>query len=176
MLSKLFKKFFTREIIVYVLVGGMTTVVNWLVSYLFNNILQCESSVVTNSVAWVAAVAFAYVTNNTWVFQIGFEGWKKELSKIGKFTASRIATGVIEIGGMFLLDDIMGLPYWPVKIVISVAVIVLNYVFSKVFVFIKSRKNNDGTAGTDDGTAGTDDAAAGTDEGLTAREEDNEQG
>lgn len=141
MIKKLIKKLFSREIMMYVIVGGMTTVVNWLVAYLFNDIIECSSTLITNSVAWVAAVAFAYVTNNTWVFQIGFEGWKKEINKIWKFTASRIATGVIEIGGIYLLDDILGLPFWPVKITVSIIVIVLNYVFSKIFVFIKSKNN-----------------------------------
>lgn len=142
MLKKLFNKLFTREIIMYVIVGVLTTLVNWIVAYLFNNIIGCKLSVITNSVAWVAAVAFAYVTNNTLVFRIGFESWKSEFNKIWKFAASRIFTGIVEIGGMFLLDDILGFPYWPVKLVISVIVIVLNYVLSKLFVFIKSKNTS----------------------------------
>ncbi len=142
-LKQLWKKYVTRELIVYGIVGVLTTVVNLIVSYIMNDFLKCPSSVITNSVAWVVAVAFAYVTNNTWVFQIGYEGVKKEVLKIWKFTAGRIATYVIEVGGMFLLVDLVKLSYWPVKFAVAVLVIILNYVFSKLFVFIKKAKKDD---------------------------------
>ena len=140
MIVRLIKKYVTKELIVYGVVGVMTTVVNFIVSYLMNDIIGCSFTVVTNSVAWVAAVAFAYVTNNTWVFRLGFEGWKKEVQKIWKFTAARIATWVIEVGGMYLLVDCMELAFWPVKIALAVIVILLNYVFSKLFIFIKKKE------------------------------------
>lgn len=139
MIQKLLKKFITKELIVYGIVGGMTTVVNFVVSYLMNDIIGCTFTVLTNSVAWVAAVAFAYIANNTWVFRIGFEGWKKEAQKIWKFTAARLVTWVIEVGGMFLLVDCIELPFWPIKIGLAVVVILLNYVFSKLFIFIKRK-------------------------------------
>ena len=140
MIQMLIKKYITKELIVYGVVGGMTTVVNFIVSYLMNDIIGCTFTVITNSVAWVAAVAFAYVANNTWVFRLGFEGWKKEFQKIWKFTAGRIATWVIEVGGMYLLVDCMELKFWPIKIALAVIVILLNYVFSKLFVFIKKKE------------------------------------
>ena len=139
MLKKLVKKYISRELIIYGVVGGMTTIVNFIVSYLMNDIIGCTFTVITNSVAWVAAVAFAYVTNNTWVFRLGFEGWKKEGQKIWKFTAGRIATWGIEVGGMYLFVDCMKLAFWPIKIALAVIVILLNYVFSKLFVFIKKK-------------------------------------
>ena len=140
MIQRLMKKYITKELIVYGIVGGMTTVVNFIVSYLMNDIIGCTFTVVTNTVAWVAAVAFAYVANNTWVFRLGFEGWKKEGQKIWKFTAGRIATWVIATGGMYLLVDCMELAFWPVKVALAVIVILLNYVFSKLFVFIKKKE------------------------------------
>ena len=140
MVLRLIKKYVTKELIVYGIVGGMTTVVNFIVSYLMNDVIGCTFTVITNSVAWVAAVAFAYVANNTWVFRLGFEGWKKEVEKIWKFTAGRIATWVIEVGGMYRLVDCMELAVWPIKIALAVIVILLNYVFSKLFVFIKKKE------------------------------------
>ena len=59
----LWKKYVTKELIIYGIVGVLTTVVNWIVSYLFNNILQTDV-VITNSIAWIAAVTFAYIRNN----------------------------------------------------------------------------------------------------------------
>lgn len=139
MIRELIKKYITKELIVYGIVGGLTTVVNFIVSFIMNDLIGCTFTVVTNSVAWVAAVTFAYVTNNTWVFRIGFEGWKKEIQKVWKFTAARIVTWVIEVGGMYLLVDCMKLAFWPIKVGLAVIVILLNYVFSKLFVFIKKK-------------------------------------
>lgn len=140
MIQNLLKKYITRELIIYGIVGGMTTLVNFIVSFVMNDLIGCSFTVITNSVAWVAAVAFAYVANNTWVFRLGFEGWKKEGQKIWKFTAGRIATWAVEVGGMYLLVDCMKLAFWPIKIALAVIVILLNYVFSKLFVFIKKKE------------------------------------
>lgn len=139
-LIHLWKKYITKELIAYGIVGALTTLVNWAVSYLVNDIIGCPFTVVTNSTAWIAAVTFAYIANNIWVFRLGYEGIKKELIKMGKFTVGRLATYVIEVGGMFLLVDVSAFPYWPVKIGISVLVILLNYIFSKLFVFIRKTK------------------------------------
>lgn len=141
--KKVIDKFFTREIITYLIAGFLTTAVNWACAYLCNDIIGIKLSVITNSIAWVVAVAFAYVINNYWVFQAGNDGFRGELIKIIKFAASRGATGLIEIGGMFLLDDCLELPFWPVKITVSIVVIVLNYVFSKLIVFVKKSRSCD---------------------------------
>ena len=140
MIVSLIKKYITKELIVYGIVGLMTTGVDFIVSYLINDVIGCAFTVVTNLVSGASAIAFAYVTNNTWVFRIGFEGWKKEGQKIWKFTTGRIATWVIATGGMYLLVDCMKLAFWPVKIALAVIVILLNYVFSKLFVFIKKKE------------------------------------
>ncbi len=134
----LWKKYVTKELIIYGIVGVLTTVVNWIVSYLFNNILQTDV-VITNSIAWIAAVTFAYIMNDRVVFHVGYHGLKKEMDKIWKFTFSRLITLVIEVGGGALFVKSLGFPYWPVKVSISVIVILLNYIFSKLFVFIKDK-------------------------------------
>lgn len=137
-------KLVNREVATYIIAGVLTTVVNWIVSFVFNDILKVESVLLTNSVAWIVAVAFAYWINDVWVFQEKFETTGKEIVKIGKFVSSRIATGIIEVGGMWLFVEKLELPFWPVKILISVTVIILNYIFSKIFVFVKEKKNGTG--------------------------------
>ncbi len=137
-------KLVNREVATYIIAGVLTTVVNWIVSFVFNDILKVESVLLTNSVAWIVAVAFAYWINDVWVFQEKFETTGKEIVKIGKFVSSRIATGIIEVGGMWLFVEKLELPFWPVKILISVTVIILNYIFSKIFVFVKAKKNGTG--------------------------------
>lgn len=137
-------KLVNREVATYIIAGVLTTVVNWIVSFVFNDILKVESVLLTNSVAWIVAVAFAYWINDVWVFREKFETTGKEIVKIGKFVSSRIATGIIEVGGMWLFVEKLELPFWPVKILISVTVIILNYIFSKIFVFVKAKKNGTG--------------------------------
>ncbi len=139
---RLWKKYVTRELVIYGIVGVLTTVVNWMVSYLFNDIIHADVNV-TNSIAWVAAVAFAYLANDRIVFRVGYHGAKKELDKIWKFTFSRIVTLLIEVGGGALFVKMLGFPYWPVKISVSVLVILLNYIFSKLFVFIKDKSQSE---------------------------------
>lgn len=130
-------KLVNREVVTYLISGFLTTLVNWIVSFLFNDIIKLSSATVTGLIAWIAAVAFAYWINSSWVFQEKKEDSKSVIVKILKFFGSRVATGVIEIGVPGLLVDVLEFPFWPVKIIVSIAVIVLNYVFSKLFVFKK---------------------------------------
>lgn len=134
-------KIVNLEFATYIIAGILTTLVNWLVSYLLNDIAKIEYATVTNAVAWIVAVIFAYWINNVWVFKEKFLDLKSEIVKIIKFFISRGATGVIEIGGPWILVDLLEFPFWPVKIIISVAVIILNYVFSKLFVFIRKKSD-----------------------------------
>ena len=162
--KKSFKqKLFSREVITYVIAGVLTTLVNLVAKYIFYNLLGIEENV-TTALAWVVAVAFAYVINNYWVFLKGNEGASKEAVKILKFTVGRIATYIIEAAGIYffitkdfvhyVLDIITSIAekiyaspncdtikFWIVQLPMQFLVIVLNYFFSKFFVFV-SKKNN----------------------------------
>ena len=137
-------KIFNLELVTYIIAGFLTTVVNWIVSYLLNDIAGVKPAMLSGAVAWVAAVAFSYWINAVWVFKSRYTGFRDELSKIGKFTLSRVVTGLIEIFCMGVFVDLLGMPFWPVKIAESIIIIILNYVFSKLFVFMKE-KNPEGT-------------------------------
>ncbi|MCQ2495075.1 MAG: GtrA family protein [Lachnospiraceae bacterium] len=134
-------KIVNLEIITYLIAGVLTTIVNWIVSYIMNDIIHMQSATVISIISWVVSVAFAYWINSSWVFKSKYAGMKKEMEKIWKFVSSRLITGVLEVGGMWLFCDVLLWAFWPVKIVISVVVVILNYVFSKLFVFLK--KNTD---------------------------------
>lgn len=136
LISRLWKKIFTREIITYLIAGVLTTAVNFAVSYLFYDILKVNENI-TTAIAWVVAVSFAYVVNNVWVFRQGNEGGKREAVKAGKFFTARLLTLAIEWGGMFWLVTCMEVSFWLVKIPLAVIVTILNYVFSKLFIFIR---------------------------------------
>ena len=141
-LGKLTDKFFTKEIISYLFFGVMTTAVNWVVYTAFVKFLGVNITV-SNAVAWIAAVIFAYFTNKIFVFESKSFKPLTLLKELVSFIAARALTGVIEIFGTPLLvkiglsQKLFGIDGAVAKIIISVIVIILNYVFSKILIFRK---------------------------------------
>lgn len=135
MINKIIKKLMTREIITYLIAGVLTTVVNLAVSYLLYDILKMNENLVT-IIAWVAAVAFAYVINNVWVFRDKYVNFKTESVKVGKFVAARLFTYVVEAVGVYVFITRMGFSFWVVKFILMVIVTILNYFFSKFMIFL----------------------------------------
>ncbi len=134
----LFKKY--REIIVYVIVGGLTTVVSWVAKFLFNFIFYAGTAFPTPSqnlvlsiVNWVAGVAFAYPTNRKFVFE---SKDPKILPECIKFVLSRVSTLILDAVVMQILVAV-GLDLYIATLISAVLVVIANYVFSKVFVFKK---------------------------------------
>ena len=132
-LKELFARY--REIILYLIFGVGTTAVDFAVSlslvYLFDVNLY-----LSKVIAWVCAVAFAYVTNRIFVFQSVNKGAKVLLEAV-EFVAGRlISLGAQELV-MVALYDGMKMSEWAVLILSSVLVIILNYIFGKLLVFRK---------------------------------------
>lgn len=136
----LWKKIVNRETISYGIAGVMTTVVNF-VSYegLYRMGIPNLSA---NQIAWVIAVTFAYIINKAGVFQSKSCTIKEEIDKILKFYGARVVTLGIEQLGMYLFTERIEGPRLIVKAVISVLVIIINYLFSKLVVFRKDAKLN----------------------------------
>lgn len=139
LIKKCWKLVMNREFITYGVAGVATTVVNFLSYHLFCNIWGI-ANLIANAMAWVVAVAFAYVVNAKWVFREGFLGWKEERERIAKFVGARVVTFIVEEIGMFVLVDVLKGHNLIMKAIVGVLVIILNYVFSKVFVFIRGDK------------------------------------
>ena len=133
---KLWDIFMTREVITYLISGVLTTVVNWVLYWLIVEKIGMEE-LSGNAVDWVLTVAFAYAINAFWVFDSKFIGWSVERKKILKFYAARLLTFVIEEGGILIFVKQLKFNGLMVKAVLAVIVIILNYVFSKLFVFLK---------------------------------------
>ena len=127
-----------QEIVIYIIVGVFATVVSWGVFYLVSLFLDSSKPVnliINTLLNWTAGVLVAYPMNRSWVFKSKSPEKMKEF--LG-FVASRITTLVIEELLMPLLVNIIGINQYVSKYVIaSIVVIVLNYVFSKLFVFKK---------------------------------------
>ena len=129
-----------KEIISYVIWGGITTLVNWAVYVLCVRFLKMQPAV-GNVIAWVAAVLVAYVSNKLYVFEN--KSWKNIKKEFLMFVSARLFSGVIEIVGLpvlisvFSWKSLFGIEGICEKILISVVVVILNYVFSKWIIFKK---------------------------------------
>lgn len=124
------------DMVSYLFFGVLTTAVNYLVYLPLYNLLGI-SAAVSNIIAWVAAVVFAYVTNKPFVFKSHDWSMKTVLPELGKFVGCRAASGGLETVLILLTVDILGWNGNIWKLIISVLVVILNYVSSKLLVFRK---------------------------------------
>ena len=124
------------DILTYLVFGVLTTVVNYIVYLPVYNILGL-SAALSNAIAWVVAVAFAYLTNKPFVFKS--HDWSRQtvIPELTKFVSCRVASGAMETVILLLTVDILGWNGNIWKLVTQVMVVVLNYVFSKLIVFRK---------------------------------------
>lgn len=137
----LYKKY--QEIINYLIVGVLTTVVSIVTYFLFSLVLDIENNILfilANVLSWICAVIFAYVTNKKFVFNTTTSNKKEEIKVFSMFVSSRITTLLIELAFMFVTVKIILINDKIAKVIAQFIVIVLNYVLSKLFVFKK--KNN----------------------------------
>lgn len=132
------KKLYGNDVIRYVFFGGCTTLVN-LVSFYILRKLQLPLTA-ANMISIILAILFAYVVNSRYVFQDKAETVKEYLQSFGKFISARLVTMVIEIGGVWLLVEAMGMADMIGKFFTQFIVLVLNYIFSKFFVFTTGKK------------------------------------
>lgn len=124
------------DIFSYLIFGVLTTVVNYIVYLPLLNILQL-SAALSNVIAWAAAVAFAYVTNKPFVFKSHDWSLRTVIPELSKFVSCRVASGAMETAIIFVAVDMLGWNGNIWKLVTSVLVVILNYVFSKLIVFRK---------------------------------------
>lgn len=132
-----------REIIVYLIVGVLTTIFAWGIKFLWNIVfyagtahpLPVQTTILT-IVEFVAGVAFAYPTNRKWVFRSTNPNILKEAAG---FVAARLATLGIQMLLNLLLINVMNVNFYVATVLISVVVVVSNYVFSKLLVFRKKK-------------------------------------
>ena len=124
------------DVLSYLFFGVLTTVVNYAVYLPCYNLLGL-SAAVSNVIAWVAAVAFAYLTNKPWVFKSHDWSMKTVVPELTKFVACRVGSGALETGIIFVFVDWLGFDGNVFKLITSVLVVILNYIASKLLVFKK---------------------------------------
>lgn len=135
-----------KEIILYLIVGGGTTVVDWVIFTVFalfvppvggEFVQKISPNILAYSIAWFGAVIFAYVLSRLFVFE---QTGEKIIPQFAKFFVSRIMTLVLSIVGDILLSGLLKMNPFIAKAIISVAVIIINYITGKFLVFRKKKK------------------------------------
>lgn len=129
-----------RELIVYIIIGGLTTLVSWAAKFAWNFVFYGGTAyptelqtVILSTVEWVAGVAFAYPTNRRFVFQSKSPEIFRECAK---FVLSRVSTYLLSVV-LNVLFTWLGVNVYVTTIIAAVAVVIANYVISKLFVFRK---------------------------------------
>ena len=160
-IGKLIDKFFTREIVTYIIFGVLTTAVNLITFYItkqifisigwdgvFNAMLGSagwEKALAllgsgtdyldATVIAWTVAVIFAFVTNKLIVFES--KSWKPAVA--GKefigFIGARLFSPLVELLCMFIMVTLLHWNEFVAKVIVQIIVVILNYVFSKLIIF-----------------------------------------
>lgn len=125
-----------RELISYVFWGVATTVVNYVVYFLFTEGFQLHY-LASNIIAWAVSVLFAYFVNKLFVFQSRTWVWQVALRELWQMTASRLFTLGLETAILWIFVEMLHQDDTIVKLAVSVVVAVTNYVLSKFIIFKK---------------------------------------
>lgn len=127
-----------REQILYLVFGGVTTLIS-IITYAVFTELADINILIANILSWIISVAVAYATNKSVVFRSDKKGVAQVLTEALSFYAGRLLTLLIEEAILFVFIDLVKLPNMPVKIIAQIIIIVLNYIISKVFIFKKTK-------------------------------------
>lgn len=138
LIRRLIYKFINRETVSYLIFGVLTTIINIAV-YRLSTIVGIAYWI-ANIVAWIAGVIFAFVTNKLFVFESRSLQPVVVLKEAVSFTTARLLSGVFDMAFMVVAIEMIGMDDFYAKIISNIFVIILNYIFSKLFVF-KTSKN-----------------------------------
>lgn len=126
-----FNKFF--EGISYLFFGFCTTIINFLIFYLLR-VIGC-SILISNTIAWILSVLFAFFTNKLFVFRSTYKSKKDTFREVSLFFICRIVSYFFDIGFLYLFVYYFHISDMISKIISNIIVIIVNYLFSKLFIF-----------------------------------------
>ena len=139
-MKQLIKKLYASSVVRYVFFGGCTTLVNLISFYVLRKLRVGLN--IANVISIILAILFAYVVNSRFVFQDKCQTLADHIRPFCKFISARLMTMVIEVGGVWLLVTKLGMNDMVGKFATQFIVLILNYVFSKFFVFTTGKKNS----------------------------------
>lgn len=130
-------KFKYKEIMNYLVCGGLSTIVNFVSYFIATRIFGVEE-VIGSAISWFCAVLCAYITNKLFVFETKTDTKKAFLKEITSFFAFRIISGILcDVGTFALMVEVFHINDIFSKVVTQVMVVILNYIFSKLIIFKK---------------------------------------
>ena len=144
-MRRTFPRLVNRETVSYVVFGVLTTLVNIVAFLMCSTLLPIPpalSTLVNNAIAWVIAVLFAYVVNKLFVFRSKTAGWRAAWREFALFIAARLLSFGVDELGMWLMIDVSHINRGVSKIAMNVVVMVMNYFFSKWFIFNKGARSS----------------------------------
>ena len=139
-MKQLIKKLYASSVVRYVFFGGCTTLVNLISFYVLRKLRVGLN--IANVISIILAILFAYVVNSRFVFQDKCQTLADHIRPFCKFISARLMTMVIEVGGVWLLVAKLGMNDMVGEFATQFIVLILNYVFSKFFVFTTGKKNS----------------------------------
>ena len=138
--NKIVKKFLTKEVILYVAFGILTTLINIGSFYVMTTFFNIEDNL-ANNIAIILAVLFAYITNKDLVFHSQADGFGEKFVEFCKFIFGRLVTMFIESIGGSLMFEYLPIPTIISKCLITIIVVILNFFISKFFAFKTTDKD-----------------------------------
>ena len=130
----------TKEVILYGVFGVLTTIINLAISYLLEGACHINGAI-ASAIGIIVAVLFAYFTNRRMVFNStasNIKDFKERFQEFWKFMIGRALTMGLEEGGVIVFYNILNWPFQPVKLSLTIIVIILNFFISKFFAFKKN--------------------------------------
>lgn len=124
----------------YLIAGGCTTLVN-LITFFLLRVFTAIDRNVCNVIAICMAIAFAYFANKFFVFRTKTGGITQVIGEAFSFVGARLVSMAVEILGFAILCDSFRMSEPLAKILVQFAVFVLNYLFSRLFVFKQERRS-----------------------------------
>ncbi len=125
-----------RETVLYLVFGGLTTLINIIAYWTLTKILLVDFMVAT-AAAWIISVLFAFITNKLFVFNSKSLAAMIILKELVLFVGARLFSGALDMGVMYLFVDVLHYNDMLIKILSNIIVIVVNYVLSKLIIFKK---------------------------------------
>ena len=127
-----------REVLLYLVFGALTTLINIIAFYVFRKLsIEIYTS---NIIAWLLSVLFAFITNKLFVFESKNKNTKENIKEAVSFFSFRILSLIFDMVFMYLMIQIIKANEMLSKVISNVLVIILNYIFSKLFIFKKKRE------------------------------------
>ena len=128
-----------KEIINYLVFGGLATVVNFVTYFIVARLIGIDK-VLSSGISWFFSVLFAYITNKLFVFESKTDGIKAILIEMGSFFLARIVSGILcDVGTFALMVNVFNINDLFAKVVTQIMVVIVNYVFSKLIIFRKKK-------------------------------------